>query len=253
MWQKLKEQIPAIVVTAGLVIAAAAFMVRGIVQRQQAELAPLRARNERLAAQADENRRQIAATMTLVKDSLARSGGAGFAPVSSVEKIDEQRLARLAQVIAERVIPAIPAPQSPAEVAAAQNAQVDHVATRLADNIKPVLARAMADQQASAVTAVQAGERRVQQVNLGLMATQAAAQDALRLAQEVSALYADSTKDQGVLMRLFSLPASLVMDAANLNFVATDRAKLQRELSGKVAEIEARLKEVQALAKDSAP
>jgi hypothetical protein len=127
------------------------------------------------------------------------------------------------------------------------------VATRLADNIKPVLARAMADQQASAVTAVQAGERRVQQVNLGLMATQAAAQDALRLAQEVSALYADSTKDQGVLMRLFSLPASLVMDAANLNFVATDRAKLQRELSGKVAEIEARLKEVQALAKDSAP
>lgn len=253
MWQKLKEQVPAIVITAGLVIAAAAFMVRAIVQRQQAELAPLRAQNERLAAQAEENQRQIAATMALVKDALAQSGGAGFQPVSSVEKINEERLARLAQVIAERVIPAIPAPQSPQEIAARQDEQVDRVATRLADNIKPVLAHALAEQQAATATVAQAGERRIQQMNLGLMATQAAAQDALRLSRELAALYADSTKDHGVLMRLFSLPASLVMDAASLNFVATDRAKVQRELSGKVAEIEARLNEVRALAGDSGP
>jgi hypothetical protein len=253
MWQKLKEQIPAILITAALVVVAASFMVKSIVERQQAELAPLRAQNERLAAQAEDNRQHIAAAMSLLREAIAKTSAP--APVeggANVEKMNEERLARLAQVIAERVIPSLPAPQSPAEVEATQNRQVDKVADRLAANIKPVLANAIAEQQAATATVAQASEKRIQQLNVGLLATQAAARDALRLSQELAGMYTDSVKDQGVLMRLFSLPASLVMDAANLNFVATDRAKVQRELSGKVAEIENRLKEVQVLAKDSA-
>ena len=66
MWTKLKEQIPAIIVTAALIIAAAAFLVKQMNERQHAELAPLRAQNESLAAQAEENRRQIAATTKLL-------------------------------------------------------------------------------------------------------------------------------------------------------------------------------------------
>lgn len=251
MWQKLKEQLPAIIITAALVIAAAAFMVRTIVERQRAELEPLRAQNESLAAQAEDNRRQIAATAKLLKDALAQNGAGVFQPEAAVEKINEERLTRLAQVIAERVIPAIPPPKSAAELEASQNEQVDKVATRLAENIRPVLANAIAEQQATTATVAQASERRIQQLNVGLLATQAAAQDALRLSRELSAMYADSIKDQGVLMRLFSLPASLVIDAANMRIVGGDREKVQRDLTGKVAEIEKRLKEVQTLASDS--
>lgn len=251
MWQKLKEQIPAILITAALVIAAAVFMVQKISERQQAELAPLREQNERLAAQADENRRQISETTRMLKDALAQSGTAAFQAEGGVEKINEERLNRLAQVIAERVIPSIPVPKSPAEVEAAQNEQVDKVATQLATHIKPALAGAIAEQQASTLAAVQASERRVQELNVGLLATQAAAQDAIRLSRELSAMYADSMKDQGVLMRLISLPASLVMDAASLRLVSGDRAQTQRELAQKVAEIEKRLAEVRTLASDS--
>lgn len=251
MWQKLKEQLPAIIITTALVVAAAAFMVRSVVERQRAELAPLRAQNEALQAQAEENRRQIAATTKLLKDALAQNGAAFHPEAAAVEKINEERLTRLAQVIAERVIPAMPQPKSAEELAAAQNEQVDKVASRVAENIKPALADAIAEQKAATLAMAQASEQRVQQLNVGLLATQAAAQDALRLSRELSALYADSMKDQGVLMRLFSLPANLVIDAANLRLVTGDRAAVQREFEGKVAEIEKRLKEVQALASDS--
>ena len=251
MWQKFKEQIPAILITAALVVVAGVFLVRSIVEKQQADFAPLLAQNAVLAEQAEENRRQIAATTKLLKDAIAQNGGTAFHPEANVEKINEERLTRLAQVIAERVIPSIPTPKSASEVEASQNEQVDKVADRLAENIKPVLANAIAEQQAAAATVAQAGERRVQELNVGLMATQAAAQDALRLSRELSALYADSFRDQSVLMRLFSLPASLVMDAASLNIVSSDRTKVQRELATTVAEIEKRLKEVQTLASDS--
>lgn len=248
MWQKLKEQLPAIIITAALVIGAAGFMVHNIVERQRAELAPLRAQNESLAAQAEENRRQIAATTKLLKDALAQNGAGAFHSEAGVEKLNEERLTRLAEVIAQRVIPSIPTPKSAEEVEASQNEQVDKVATRLAENIRPVLAGAIAEQQAATATVAQASERRVQQLNIGLLAAQAAAQDALRLSREISALYADSAKDEGVLMRLFSLPASLVIDAAKLDFVGSERNRIQRELAAKSAEVEKRLQEVQSLA-----
>jgi hypothetical protein len=251
MWQKLKEQVPAIILTAALVIGAAAYMIRHVVVQQRAELAPLRAQNEELRAQADENRRQIAATTKLLKDALAQQNGLSLQGDAQVEKINEERLTRLAEVIAQRVIPALPTPKSPEELQRAQSEQVDKVASQLAANIRPVLAEAIADQKAGAAQMVQQSEARVQQLNVGLLATQAAAQDALRLSRELAALYVDSYKDKGVLMRLFSLPANLVVDAANLNFVSADRAKTERELSTKVTEIENRLKEIRSLASAS--
>lgn len=248
MWQRFKEQLPAIIVTSALVIAAAAIMVRNITERQRAELAPLLAQNESLRAQADENRRQIEATTKLLKDALTHNGGQMLGASEGVEKINEERLTRLAEVIAKRVIPAIPAPQSAADLEKTQNEQMDKVADRLAANIKPVLAEAVADQRAATAAVKQQGEARIQQLNVGLLAAQAAAQDALKLSREISALYADSSKDQGVIMRLFSLPANLVIDAAQLNFVGSDRAKIRGQLSEKTNEIEKRLREIQTLA-----
>jgi len=251
MWHKLKDQIPAIILTAALFVGAAAFMVQTIVKRQRAELLPLQAQNESLRAQAEENRRQIAATNALLKDALAQSGGGILQPEGQIEKINEERLTRLAEVIAKRVIPAIPVPKSAAESEAAQNEQLDKVAGRLPENIRPVLAGAIAEQKQAAAGLVHDSEARVQQLNVGLLATQAAAQDALRLSREVSALYVDSFKDQGVVMRLFSLPANLIVDAANGNFVTGQRAKTQQELGAKMDEIEKRLKEIQSLAGSS--
>jgi hypothetical protein len=251
MWQKLKEQIPAIVLTAALVFGAAAFMVHSIVERQRAELVPLRAQNQALREQAEENRRQIAATNKLLKNALAQNGGAVFQPEAQIEKINEERLTRLAEVIAQRVIPALPAAKSPAELEASENAHVDKIAGRLAEDIRPALADALAQQKAASATLAQESDRRAEQLNVGLLATQAAAQDALKLSRELAALYSDSFRDHGVLMRLFSLPANLVIDAAKLNFVTGERAKTQRELSTKIDEIEKRLHEVQSLASAS--
>lgn len=247
MWQKFKEQIPAIIITAALVIGASVVMVQKVVSRQRLELEPLRQQNELLQAQAEENRRQIDATAKLLKDALAQNGGELFRPEANVEKLNEERLTRLAEVIAKRVIPSIPVPKSPEELAQSQSEQVEKVADRLAANIKPVLADAIADQKAASARAAALNEARVQEMNVGLLAAQAAAQDALRLSREVSALYVESFRDQGVLMRLFSLPANLVIDAANMNLVSVDKGKVQRELAEKASEIEKRLKEIRTM------
>jgi len=252
MWQKLKDQLPAIILTTLLVVGAAAFMVRTVVNKQRAELEPLRAQNEALRQQADENRRQIAATTQMLKDALAQQNGLSVQSEGQIEKINDERLTRLAEVIAQRVIPAMPAAKSAADVQQAQDEQVEKVASQLAHNIRPVLAEAIADQKAAAARVALHSEAKVQQLNVGLLATQAAARDAVRLSRELSALYLDTYKDKGVLMRLFSLPANLVVDAANLNFVSGDRVGKQRELTTKTDEIEKRLREIQSLAAASA-
>src|SRR5690242_14156238 len=76
MWQKLKEQIPAIILTALLVIGGAFWLhqqtVSEMAAKQQAEIAPLRESNEALRAASEENRRQIDATNKLLKDAIAK-------------------------------------------------------------------------------------------------------------------------------------------------------------------------------------
>ena len=79
MWHKLRDQIPAIILLAVLFVGAAAFTVKTVLRRQQAELAPLRAQNELLRAQADENRRQIAATTPAFSSVRAKSRCTAFA------------------------------------------------------------------------------------------------------------------------------------------------------------------------------
>ena len=79
MWQKFKEQIPAVILTALLVIGGAFWLhqqtVSEMAAKQQAEIMPLREANEKLTAQSEENRRQIEATNKLLKDAIAKKGG----------------------------------------------------------------------------------------------------------------------------------------------------------------------------------
>ena len=248
MWNKIKEQLPSIILTTVLVLGIAGYLTRQIVVRQRAELVPLREQNESLRLQAEENRRQLEATTKLFREAIAQKGGDSLRSEDQIEKLNEERIARLADVIAKRVIPAIPATKPAAEVEQNQNEQMDKVAGRLAENIRPLLASAVADQKAAAAELSRQNQARVQQLNLGLMAAQAAAQDALRLSHEISALYVDSFRDQGIVMRLFSLPANIVIDAANMNLVTGDRTKVEQELAQKMNEIEKRLKEVRTMA-----
>lgn len=233
-------QIPAIVLTAAIVIGAVAWMRdKDRVQRTE-ELAPLR-------AQGEENQRQIEATTKILKDALARHDGEVFRTDEEIQKLNDERVTLLADAVAKKVVPALPPVKSPAELEQLQAEQVDKVASRLTDNLQPLLRNLSADQKANSAQVAQHYEQRVQQLNQDLQATQAAAQDALKLTHEVSALYLDSFKDQGVVMRLFSLPANLLIDTANLNLVTSrDRSKREKELSEKMSEIDQRLRSIQS-------
>ena len=84
-----------------------------------------------------------------------------------------------------------------------------------------------------------------QQLNNNLQATQAAAQDALKLSHEITALYLSSFKDQGLITRLLTLPANVIRDAASLSIVnSSDRKKVEQQLVEKMSEIEKRLTEL---------
>ena len=104
MWQKFKEQIPAVLITAALVIAAAFFMVRSIAEKQQAELAPLRIQNESLAAHAEKIDRAGYGLVALSRDTCgsharyAAKKGIGYVLVSD----PDDRFARAADAIVEK-------------------------------------------------------------------------------------------------------------------------------------------------------
>jgi cell division protein FtsB len=77
MWQKLKEQLPAVILTALLIIGAAFWFyqktVADLTARQQAEIAALREQtNAEMKASAEETRRHIEAVNQLLKDAIAK-------------------------------------------------------------------------------------------------------------------------------------------------------------------------------------
>ena len=79
------------------------------------------------------------------------------------------------------------------------------------------------------------------------MTTQAIAQDSLRLSQEMSALYLSSSKDEGVLSRILSLPVRVVQDVSTLSIVgSSDRKKVEERLFNDLNGLERRLTEAQA-------
>ncbi len=243
------SQVPAILLTSAIVIGGVAWMQHSATVQRTADLEPLRVQNEALKAQGDDTRRQLEATSKLLKDAITRHDGEVFRPEEELQKLNEGRVALLADAIAKKVIPVLPPEKSAEESQRLQDEQVDKVATRLTEHLTPVLSRVSADQTAQRSAAdqtIRAQEERIHQLDNNVLVTQAAAQDALKLTQEVSALYLDSFKDRGVLVRLFSLPANLVIDAANLNLVTDrSRAKVQQDLAAKMTELERRLREVQ--------
>jgi hypothetical protein len=267
MWQKFKEQIPAIILTALLVIGVAFWLqqqtVTQMAEKQKNEIEPLRASNDALRQQADENRRQIEATNKLLKDAISKREADMFRTDEEVQKLNTERMDALAEAIARKVQPYNPMPKSAEEAEKMQNEQVDKVSSRMAERIQPILSEMAKDQNLTRDSIAQYSQRiseqvgnvlaseleKNQQLNNNLQQTQAVAQDALKLSHEVTALYLSSFKDQGLITRLLTLPANVVKDAASLSIVSSnDKKKIEQQLVNKMNEIDQRLAQIQAQA-----
>ena len=267
MWQKFKEQIPAIFLTALLVIGGAFWLhqqtVREMADKQQIELAPLRDANDALKAASEENRKQIETTNKLLRDAISKREADMFRTDEEVQKLNVERMDALAEAIAKRVMPYNPMPKSAEEAEKQQIEQVDKVSNRMTEKIQPILAEMAKDQNLTRDSISQYSQRisdqignvltselsKNQQLNNNLQQTQAAAQDALKLSHEITALYLSSFKDQGLITRLLTLPANVVRDAASLSIVnSSDRKKVEQQLVDRMGQIEKRLGELNAQA-----
>jgi hypothetical protein len=264
MWQKFKDQLPAIIVISVVLVVAAClshyFTVQVMTRHEQAELQPLREQNEALKSAAEENRQQIAATNQMLREAIAKREADLFRTDEEIQKLNTERMNALAEAIAKKVQPFNPLPKSPEEAERMQNEQVDKVSTRMAEKIQPILAQMANDQHLTRDSIAQYSQRiseqvgtvltsemaKNQQLNNNLQETQQVAQDALSLSHEITALYLSSFKDQGLITRLLTLPANVVKDAASMSIVNShDREKIQQDLVNRMNVIEKRLQEIE--------
>jgi hypothetical protein len=265
MWSKLKEQLPAIILTAVLITGAAFWVhtqtVAEMSAKEEAEMVPLREQNEALKASAEENRRNIEATNKMLKEAISKREADMFRTDDEIQKLNGERMDALAEAIAKKVQPYNPLPKSPEEAEKMQNEQVDKVSSRLTMKIQPILTEMAKDQNLTrdsiekysqrisdqVGTALTGEMARNQTLNNNLQQTQAAASDALKLNHELTALYLSTFKDEGILTRLLMLPANVVHDAASFSIITSnDRKKVEQDLVDKENDIEKRLSEIQA-------
>ncbi len=265
MWQKIKDQLPTVILTVIIVVASAFWIhqrtVSEMAAKQQMELAPLREQNDALKVAAEDNRRQIEAVDKLLKDAISKRAADVFMTDEEVAKLNAEKINQLAEAVAQKMQPYNPLPKTPEEAEQMQNEQVDKVSSRMAEKIQPILAEMSKDQNLTRESIATYSQRisdqvgtvltselaKNQQLNNNLQATQAVAQDSLALSHEITALYISSLKDQGLLTRLLTLPANVVKDVAHFNIVEKrDKEKITQDLVNKMSEIEKRLSTIQA-------
>src|SRR2546422_39363 len=171
-------QIPVVILTAAVTIGAIAWMRDLDAIQRATDLAAIRTQNEALRAEGVENRRQIETATKLLKDAIGRHDGEVFRSDEEIQKLNDARITQLADTIAKKVIPAFPTPKSAADMEQLQAEQVDKVATRFTENLRPMLSDISAQEKAATAQVTQKYEARVQELDKNLQDTQAAAQDA---------------------------------------------------------------------------
>ena len=263
MWNKLKDQIPGIALTVVvLLIAGTLFFVKVSREnaRQQAAMEALSKQNEDLRTASEENRRQTESLNAMLKDAIAKRSADALMSDDEYAKVNAEKINRLADAIATKIQPFNPLPKTPEEAERLQNEQVDKVSSRMTEKIQPILAE-MANDQHLTRDSINSYSQRIsdqigvvltaelaknQQLNNNLLASQAIAQDSIKLTHEVTALYLSTMKDQGVITRLLTLPANVVKDVATLSFVSSnDRRKMEARLVGEMNTLETRLADIQ--------
>lgn len=258
---KLKEQAPAILVTALLMGA----LLGGYAYYVNAKVLPAQRRSMqemRLAHAADlertaaETRKEIAAVNQLLKDVIATRSGGAFQTEEEAKVAEAAKVAQLAEAVAQKLQPYNPLPKTPEEAEQMQNAQIDKVSGRLTERIQPILSQIAgdqnltreslnryADQISQQITGVLSSElARNERLGTQVQLTQSLAQESVALSSELTALYLSSIKDQGVINRLLLLPANIVRDASNFQLLNNDerRAK-EADLTKRLRDLQSRL------------
>ncbi|WP_221029512.1 hypothetical protein [Actomonas aquatica] len=271
MWSKLKEQLPAIVLTILLIGGLAYWLhtetVRQMSAQQDAELVALREQTQaQLQAAAAETRQQIDEMNTFLRDAIKSRQSDLLLSDEEFASAQQTRVDQIAAAVADRIQPYGQLPQSAAEAAQQEDAQIERVSDRLTDRIRPLLAQLSDDQAANRVILERISEEisnqlsvvltselaKNQTLNNNLAESQAIARDSLGLSQELAALYLSSFEDKGILTRILTLPAGVIKDASQLSIVnSRERAKKEEELLGRLAEFQTRLEELQAKAPGS--
>jgi len=245
MLRKFTENILTIIVTVALVVVAGVLMFSRAEKQQRDALAPLREQNESLRAQADDNRRQIEATTQILRDAIGKREGEVFQSDAELQKMNGARMDALADAIANRVAPKLPTPATPEELARQQDATVDRISSRTVEKLQPAIVEYSDKQQQANQRELAMTRTRLDQMTANLNQTQAAADDAIKLSRELSAMYLDTYKDHGVLIRVLALPAEVIRDAAGGNVINDrNRKKEQQQLDTKLQEIESRLDQI---------
>lgn len=267
MWQKIKDQLPAILVTVillGLVLGAyvSIKVIPDLNAARQREIIDLKQQHStELQASAEQTRRQIEAVNTLLRDAIAKHSADALMTDAEFAKTNEAKVNQLAEAIAQKIQPFNPLPKTPEEAERLQNEQVDKVSSRLSEKIQPILAdiakdqnltreslatysQRIADQVGSVLTAELAKN---QLLNNNLVQAHSVAEQSLALSHETVALYLSSLNEQGVLTRILSLPANVIRDISNLSIVTSnERKKKEQELVNKMNAIQKQLDDIQA-------
>ena len=271
MWAKLKEQLPAAIFTAFITVAIlVAFtywfrteVVAELNANQQKEINALRDQTEaKMKESTDQLRAQNDATYALLKDSVENHKGSLFMSDEELAKLNQQQVDTLAEALAQRIQPyGVPIPKDPQEAEAQRNKQVDEVAGRMATKIQPILekmshettltketvqqySQQISDQISTVLTSELAAK---QKLNNNLIETQAIAQDSMRVAQEITALYLSQMKDESVFARILTLPARVIQDVGKGSIVnSNERKAAEQRIAEEMKELQDRLAAVNA-------
>ncbi|HUG10245.1 MAG TPA: hypothetical protein VMM36_04490 [Opitutaceae bacterium] len=269
MWIKIKEQLPAALLTAFVtVVILVAFtfwfrkeVVAELTANQQKEMAALREQTDaKMKETSDQLRAQNDATYALLKDSVENRRGELFMSDEELTTLNDEKVNMLAQALSERIQPyGVPIPKDPQEAEELRNRQVDEVAGRMAGRIQPILeemskntdltresvteySQRISDQISTVLTSELAAK---QQLNNNLLETQAIAHDSMRVAQEITALYLTQMKDESVFARILTLPARVIQDTAKGSIVnSNERQKAEERLAIEMKDLEERLNAV---------
>lgn len=264
MWDKLKDQLPAILLTLVLIGGMAYWLhtrtVAAMTATQRAEIAKLQSMTDaELQASAAATRQQIDDLNQLLRDAIAQRSGDLFLNDQELAAANDARLDQIAGAIAAKIQPFDELPQSPEEAERQEIAQIDRVSDQLAKRIEPLLANLSSDtartraalQQISAEISDQmsliltAELAKNQQLNDRLIESNAVARDTMILAQEAATLYVASFENSGMLTRILTLPAYVLKDASKGSIVnSSDRAKMEEELATKMADLQDRLNQL---------
>jgi hypothetical protein len=224
-------------------------------ERQQSDIESLRSDYQtQMQKVADNIMARVDQTNKTLDAAIASRNTDLFLSDGESQTLESAKVNALADAIMARLNSVIPTAED-------QDRGYTAVSERVADRLNPILSeiartgnltRSDVEFYSSQISGMIDGLLREemaekQRLNTNLLATQAIAQDSLRLSQEMSALYLASLKDEGVLSRILSLPVRVVQDVSTLSIVGSaDRKKVEERLFNDLNRLEQRLAEVQA-------